>query len=84
MDNEEENEAAAAADAALATVVEEELLRQHAEEDDKLRTIGLFGEVNSTKLYGKLRPQLIHSFSLSNTLRKIYIVSFVFGLKPTL
>jgi len=29
--------------------VEEELLRQHAEEDEKLRTIGLFGEVNSTK-----------------------------------
>ena len=29
--------------------MEEELLRQHAEEDEKLRTIGLFGEVNSTK-----------------------------------
>ena len=42
MDSEEENKIAAEA-------VEEELLRQHAEEDDKLRTIGLFGEVNSAK-----------------------------------
>jgi len=42
MGNQKENEF-------TADSVEEELLRQHAEEDEKLRTIGLFGEVNSTK-----------------------------------
>lgn len=55
MDNEEESEEV---DSAAAEAVEEALLRQHAEEDDKLRTIGLFGEVNSTKaeeiIYGLL------------------------------
>ena len=42
MGNQKENEFTAAAS-------EEALLRQHAEEDEKLRTIGLFGEVDSTK-----------------------------------
>ena len=33
----------------ISSQVEEELVRQQLEAEEKLRTIGLFGEVNSTK-----------------------------------
>jgi len=74
MDSEEENKITAEA-------VEEELLRQHAEEDDKLRTIGLFGEVNSAKaeevIYGlyslnatKLKKRPVDYLDLAKGLAK--------------
>ena len=75
MDNEEENES----ENTEALAAEEELLRQHAEEDDKLRTIGWFGEVTSAKaeevIYGlytldatKLKKKPINYLDLSQGL----------------